>query len=447
MSKISVDFQHWRHTFPEDLLIRYGSPHFSRNEAGHNLMKAVIPKCTLEHSFTTQLDRRQAFVANEAFPEAAVADPLADLDVWDEWLTGARVFPYPGQYTPLGITNQEGKTSSPSSVGVLGEIATGLFAQSYVAPQVLVRVIRHWPDFIFYSGDHRFSFVESKAFTDVERASDKLYHKLGIRVDATTCRPERLSRTEFPDLLVDAIHQLNADPFVKVWGAFTGVKQITPQLQLHVTFFELDVPEARRKAQAKRILPHAVVRGIAQRAISQGARHLSESELAIFHKKRPRGKKSKGSLPVGRGERNLPHLDVREVEVKLTDAAFDELPSVLGPAAEDAAALASMESLRQEIVSISHSFVLSGRPEGKRFFETKGSNAAGLLRFVRQVGNEQLFTANMPESTLAELERHWDGDWQSAATPWRVIDDVPVWRCGGSVYCLGASTLEGQSID
>ena len=35
----------------------------------------------------------------------------------------------------------------------MGEIMTGLFAQAGIAPWVLVRVIRRWPDFILYLRD------------------------------------------------------------------------------------------------------------------------------------------------------------------------------------------------------------------------------------------------------------------------------------------------------
>ena len=103
---------------------------------------------------------------NEAFAEAAVADPIADLEVWDEWRSGTRYFPYPGRYSRLGITRQDDKTSSPSSVGVIGEIMAGFFAQAGESPWVLVRVVRRWPDFIFSDRDGTYSFVESKAFTN-----------------------------------------------------------------------------------------------------------------------------------------------------------------------------------------------------------------------------------------------------------------------------------------
>jgi len=91
----------------------------------------------------------------------------------------------------------------------------GLYAQAGIAPWVLVRVIRHWPDFIFYTGDDRYAFVEAKAYTgEVNEQNGGLW---------TQIPGDLLS-----ECLMDAVQQLNADPFVKVWGAFTYIEQISP---------------------------------------------------------------------------------------------------------------------------------------------------------------------------------------------------------------------------
>src|ERR1041385_3236587 len=172
---IDVNFEHWRLALPDALLVRYGSPHFDPSTAGKELAKYAIGQVSKISSHSTNFHNEQILCANEAFPEAAVADPLADLDVWDEWRSGIRCFPYPGRFSRLGITSQEGKTSSPSSVGVLGEIMAGLYSQAAISPWIIVRVIRRWPDFIFYlSMSDKYAFVESKAF--IWEAS----HKSGI---------------------------------------------------------------------------------------------------------------------------------------------------------------------------------------------------------------------------------------------------------------------------
>lgn len=165
--------------------------------------------------------------------------------MWDEWRSGLRHFPYAGRYSKLGISRQQEKTSSSSSVGVLGEVMAGLFAQVGISPWVLVRVVRRWPDFIFAHGDKTYSFVESKAFT--QNASGK--HGLEARV----------LNQHVSEGAADTVQQLNSDPFGKVWYAFTHVVSITP-MRLDVTFVELNVPSVRRQRHHTKTMPQAVAR-------------------------------------------------------------------------------------------------------------------------------------------------------------------------------------------
>ena len=132
-SMTSVSFEHWRYTFTEEMLFRYGGP-FSRGVAGSVFMQDIYHRATKASDMNATISYEQLLCGNEAFPEAAVADPLADLEVWDEWRSGTRYFPYPGRYSKLDITSQDDKTSSPSTVGVLGEIMAGLFAQVGISP-------------------------------------------------------------------------------------------------------------------------------------------------------------------------------------------------------------------------------------------------------------------------------------------------------------------------
>src|SRR4051794_6577371 len=107
---IDVSFEHWRYTFPDALLARYGSPHYSRKEAGDVYADHVSTSAEQAASVALQFREEQILCGNEAFPEAAVAVPVADLEVWDEWRSGMRDFPYPGRYSKLGITRQDEKT-------------------------------------------------------------------------------------------------------------------------------------------------------------------------------------------------------------------------------------------------------------------------------------------------------------------------------------------------
>ena len=107
---MEVHFQHWEYEIPSELLTRYGSPHFSIKEAGRALLPKFLRGASLANHCRVNFNERHIICANEAFPEAAVADPLADLRVWDEWCNGSRRFPYPGRFSRLGLTHQEKKT-------------------------------------------------------------------------------------------------------------------------------------------------------------------------------------------------------------------------------------------------------------------------------------------------------------------------------------------------
>ena len=95
--------------------------------------------------------------------------------------------------------------SSPSSVGVLGEIMTGFFAQVGISRWVLVRVVQRWPDFIFADQDRVYSFVESKGFT--------------IGNENGTGLQSRVVDSEMREGMWRTVRQLNSDPFLKVWHA------------------------------------------------------------------------------------------------------------------------------------------------------------------------------------------------------------------------------------
>ena len=87
---VDVAFQHWRYLFQEEELIRYGSPHFDHKTAGQALSAAVRSGADLRSSCDLTFDPKLVLAANEVFPEAAVADPIADLEIWDEWRSGIR---------------------------------------------------------------------------------------------------------------------------------------------------------------------------------------------------------------------------------------------------------------------------------------------------------------------------------------------------------------------
>ena len=412
---IDVSFEHWSYVFPEEELVRYGSPHFDRKTAGQILSRSLSIHAKRISSHNTVFDPKQILCGNEAFPEAAVADPLADLEVWDEWRSGFRAFPYSGQYSRLGIRRQEGKTSSPSSVGVLGEIMAGLYAQAGVSPWVLVRVIRRWPDFIFYTGNDRYAFVESKAYTGEIDRQGNLW---SIIPNNILC-----------DCLVDAVQQLNADPFVKIWGAFTHIAMINP-LKLQIRFLELDVDQYRRDRGKSGIVPHAVISGIAERVI---ARSLFESpgfDLSML-KKKPQERKS---------------IEQQKIEQQILHIAMEQLEELLIDEDARLAVLASRELIEKESRQIIKKLVIPEHFEGQRFFQARKSSSVGILTHLRLVGAQSLLVGDIDGKSRHDITNSWNPNWEVANRSLRNIEDLSLWRCGGAVFAIGDKSYDGTKI-
>ena len=220
---MDLDFLHLSFEMNADDEISF-SPHFSPKETKEKLASHFSTHKKVEYSQNTSLPDDLLLLANEAFPESAINDPLGDLQVWESWQTGSRTFPYPGQYIPLDIFGQGAKVQSPTAIGVIGECLTGLFATAGIAPLPVVRPIRRWPDFILYDrSKSRFALLESKAFTDLGGATT------GVR--------DRISDALLGEFLFDALQHLLSDRTVAVWGAFTRILSITP-FKAQVTFIE-----------------------------------------------------------------------------------------------------------------------------------------------------------------------------------------------------------------
>ncbi len=407
---IDVTFQHWRHVFADEELIRYGSPHFDRKTAGQALSASVKGSAILKNSCALAFSEKLILSANEAYPEAAVADPLADLEVWDEWRSGIRSFPYPGRYGRLGIRRQDAKTNSTSSTGVLGEIMAGLFAQAGIAPWVLVRVIRRWPDFIFYVRDDRYAFVEAKAYTGESVGS------MGSAIQI----PEAL----LGECVVAAVQQLNADPFVQVWGAFTHIQQISP-MRLHVTFLELDVDSGRRLSSTKRVLPHPVMLGIAEQALRRAIIEVDTEDLRPLQKSDRRPSKH---------ERN-------RLERILVPAAMRQIEGLLVDEKVRTAVLALPQMIEHELKKMIQHASIPDHGEGQRFFSAKEKAMSGTLSHVRAVGAQALYVGEIGPAQQTSITEVWESRWENANKPWRTIDSVDLWRCGGAFFAIGDDNI------
>ena len=369
--------------------------------------------------------RSQIICANEVFPESAIADPISDLEIWEEWRNGTRSFPYPGKYSRLGLPEQPSKVSSNSSMGVVGEIFTGLLAQAVVSPWVLVRPIRRWPDFIYYTFDGRYAFVESKAFMKKVSDEDPL---------------RRVPPKTASDAMVDAIQQLNADPFVRVWYAFTEVDQITP-LVLHVTFLELDAPNRRREGIETRGIPQAVVVGLADQAINLAAAEIFETKDEVD---------LAGSEIFDNQLEDSAPKDVKvgkTFKARLSHIAETKLEEVLLHAAPESLFTMARREIQKEVVQrVSKLKKFPRGVAGQRFIDAKRIAVEGKLARVRSIGDTGVFLADMPSEQRTEFGDSWKSNWEEATHSWREHNGIELWRCSTAVLALG-DKLDGLAVD
>lgn len=416
MADVTVEFRHYRVEFSDEVLGRLGSCYFSRREAGKELRTWLLVHVGGPLFRSTMLfDRAHLTCANEVFPEAALAEPVADLEVWDEWRSGLRRFPYPGVYTRLDIFHQERKTSATSSVGVLGEIFSGLFSQSFVAPLVVVRPIRRWPDFILLGNDQRYSFVESKASASLDPATSPGIEKV----------PEEL----LGDGLVDAMQELNADPFLRVWLVFTDIVSVQP-LRVRVCVLETEAPATRRTGRPTAV-PDAVIDGLAERALVTSAAELEPRINELFERVRSADSKAASE----------------ELWRRLKPLAVERAESMLALAVPDDLGRPAVDAIRRRIQKQKTRKVNLELTEGKRLIEAKRGASEGALTVLRSsAGSEQcLVLADLPQAQLNVFRAQWAPNWEHANAPWGELDGWCFWRCSSAILGLGPRDIQGRN--
>ncbi|MBS0261354.1 MAG: hypothetical protein JSS02_05305 [Planctomycetes bacterium] len=420
---IKVAFQHWQYTFTAEILRRYGSRHYSRLEAGRVLLDNARGVSKLSTECELQFSPDQILCANEAFPGLAIADPLADLEIWDEWKNGARAFPYPGRYSKLGITSLDDNdnTTIHSSIEVIGEIMAGIFSQAGICPWVLVRVVQNWPDLIFAQPNGMYSFVESQAFSadpDPYQRSEGLLSRVS----------EQLLRQD----LVDAMQQLNSDPCGTVWNVFTRVLSVSPT-QFEVTFLEINAPEELKQVRGLGPIPGVVLEGLARRAVDQAVTKLSADQIERFEKN--------------------PKMAIDQTVALLRNNVDSEIPELLAEARRGQSGAGDFDALQFEIhqllnrIENDSSRASVGRFNiGRRLSSAKAAAASGELAFLREVHDRALFLADLPWESRRQITTDWQPAWEGANRQYGQVDNVPLWRCGGALFALGPAQLAGRHV-
>ncbi|MCA9090424.1 MAG: hypothetical protein KDA90_17525 [Planctomycetaceae bacterium] len=410
-TQIDVRFTHLCCELAEAELARFGSPHVNKKEVGEELEPVIRRRTSsAQAELDLQFSRSQIICANEVFPESVSADPLADLEIWDEWRQSIRQFPFPGLYAPLQISEQKGKSTSTTSVGVLGEIMAGLLSQAYISPWVIVRPIKRWPDFIFLHQQDRYAFLESKAYTGTNLSGGHVLNSI--------------PRATLHECIVDAVHQLNADPFISVWFSFTEIRQIDP-FQLSVVFLELNANDAFR-SQRKQFVPQAVVTGLSERAASAAAGR------ALFDVS------SVGSARL--------YQDRDDLRSRARQASHREVDSVLQGTVPESL----LQEVAAEVLGRTEQLIgkLKHREEsGKRLVAAKERAFRGQIGELRPFGDDRLYLVDLTPKQRRALEQNWTPDWSQASAVWRHVQDTDFWRCSSAAVGLGMDELQGTRID
>jgi len=134
------------------------------------------------------------------------------------------------------------------------------------------------------------------------------------------------------------------------------------------------------------------------------------------------------------------------LEVRISSLAEEELEGLLENAGPRPAIAASRSRLSEEISRLLAESVVAEKVEGRRFFEAKQRASEGILSHIRTAGGRSLMIADLDDQERMSISAEWTSNWESASSPWGIVDGVPVWRCGGSVFALGERTADGRRI-
>ncbi|MCB0703263.1 MAG: hypothetical protein KDC55_11205 [Ignavibacteriae bacterium] len=390
---VNVKYKKWSFVMNDEELTMYGSPYFSESQVGKYFYDRFRSELYTPIQDTVKIPYEVFICANEAFPESALNDPIADLKLYDQWRNNTRQFPYVGKYLPLGISKQDSKTQNSGSVGVFGEVLAGMFIQHLVSPSFIVRPIRHWPDFIVLNGEGRFVFSESKAFIISEQSV----------LTASQPIPEKLLKEFF----YESMRQLLADPSVILNGFFVGIESIEP-LNVSVWVIDVRADEIRLSGYTNKILPEVVKKEVLVRAI----------ERLLYQRYN-----EKGQLLELLERMRVHKLDVQD-EMYISDLVTDlrdnmkellkgDFDPILEAIQSSELRKLLFESVKNIDTINENSYFLQVKTDGKvrsdRNIENKTVDGVTFLK-LRDITNHSIYMADINEKDLQDYENSWQSD-------------------------------------
>jgi len=415
MEDVKVKVIHWKYVPENDFLVQYSSPYHTVLTCTEPLINDLNSNKKFIGETSLKFTREQIICGNESYPESAISDPIADIEVWNEWKTGIRVFPYEGMYKPFNINNQEPKTASTTTIGVLGEIISGFVAEALINSEILVRNIHRWPDFILLDENKQFVFFEAKAtFQKPDNNADyQIFHVPTLR-----------------DFLRDAFAQINADPRIRVLGGFAKLISVKPEFIVEFEIVEVNAPDARIDGYISAGIPEAVAENITSRIINEVIEEASlkiEKEIQyglIGNNANEKNKRFKEIV------RNISKSRIKDFKLKLglniTDnKAFEQISASINNMVQSEVNFNSLMSKRRNV----NLFNTITEPIDSIVFNGLKYN------FIRSVGTSKLYTTFHSDSK-SKSDASWNRLIENSTKPYLSQEGYKVWKCGGALYLL-----------
>jgi hypothetical protein len=241
---------------------------------------------------------------------------------------------------------------------------------------------------------------------------------------------EKVSEELLGEGLVDALQELNADPFLRVWLVFTDIVSVQP-LRVHVSVLETEAPATRRAGRPTAV-PDAVIDGLAERALVASAAELEPRINELFE--RVKGTDSRAAS--------------EELWRRLKLLAVERAESMLALAVPDDLGLPAVDAIRRRIQKQKTRKMNLELTEGKRLIEAKREASEGALTALRRAtGSDQgLVLADLPQTQLGLFRAQWTPNWEHANTPWGELDGCRLWRCGSAILGLVPHHIQGRNL-
>ena len=402
MSNLRIEFKYYKGLFPIELAKKYSTPYFQEKEIKNKLLDPLTNNIELEHTNEFEMDEEQFKCGNEIFPESAISDPLSDLNTYDEWRGGRRMFPHKGMYPPFGIEDQLTKIESSVSFGVVGEILAGLFCQSYFAPYVLVRNIRRWPDFIFHKNNSKFVFVESKATASEINERNPL--------------DGNFESSTFKEFLSDSMKSILNSETTNVCLSQTRMLGDRSQRVFHLNILELESDSEKDPSQEN--FSETVVAGLATQVADQYIGSLfEEGQLDYFESS---GDEINNHIKNYKkaSTYKIQEMLIQKNNLKVNDGDHSRIKKEVD---------SKLKDISKKINKLDYKNI------GKNF---KGSFSTGSFKNISSICNKSIFSRQLNDSEESNITSNWSPNWSNSIAPFE-NSNPPKWRCSNSILYMG----------